>query len=89
MSSTRETKIIIRHLVTSPFKPMYFQISCRNYSRITIEATVIKKVPNESKLIYAIYIFIVASWHLLFLYDILYYNALEDFPIVLNWNSKS
>ena len=34
----------------------------------TIEATILKKVPNESKLIYAINIFIVASRFLLFSY---------------------
>ena len=60
--------IIIRHLVTSPFKSMYFQIFGKNYCRKTIEATTVKKVPNERKLIYAIYNFIVASWCLLFSY---------------------
>ena len=60
--------IIIRHFVTSPFKSMCFQIflqrllsqNNRSYSR--------KKVPNEHKLIYAIYNLIVASWCLLFSY---------------------
>ena len=33
---------------------MYFQISCKNSCRTTIEATMMKKAPNESKLIYAI-----------------------------------
>ena len=41
---------------------MYFQIFWKNYCRETIEATTAKKVPNERKLIYAIYNFIVASW---------------------------
>ena len=40
----------------------------QNYCRKTIEATTVKKVPNERKLIYAIYSFIVASWCLLFSY---------------------
>ena len=58
--------IIIRPLTTSPFKSMYFQIFWRNYCRKTIEATTVKTVPNERKLIYAIYNFIVAYWCLLF-----------------------
>ena len=53
--------ILIHHLVTSPFKSMYFQFFGKNYCRKTIEATTVKKVPNERKLIYAIYNFIVAS----------------------------
>ena len=61
--------IMCTHLVTSPFKSMYFQIICKNYCRKTIEATIAKKVPNERKLIYAIYNFIVASVCLLFSYD--------------------
>ena len=40
----------------------------QNYCRKTIEATTVKKIPNERKLIYAIYNFIVASWCLLFSY---------------------
>ena len=60
--------IIIRHLVSSPFKSMYFQIfwqkllaqNNRSYNR--------EKVPNDCKLIYAIYNLIVASWCLLFSY---------------------
>ena len=48
--------IIIRLLVTSPFKSKYFQISCNNYCSKTIEATLMKKVPNESKLMHPIYI---------------------------------
>ena len=40
----------------------------QNYCRKTIEATTVKKVPNERKLIYAIYNFVVASWYLLFSY---------------------
>ena len=48
---------------------MYFQIFfCKNYCRKTIEATAVKKVPNERKLIYAIHNFIVASLCLLFSY---------------------
>ena len=47
---------------------MYFQIFWQNYCRKTIDDTTVKKVPNERKLIYAIYNFIVASWCLLFLY---------------------
>ena len=60
--------LIIRRITTSPFKSMYFQIFWQNYCRKTIEATTAKKVPNERKLIYAIYNFIVASWCLLFSY---------------------
>ena len=60
--------IIIRRITTSPFKSMYFQIFWQNYCRKTIEATTAKKVPNERKLIYAIYNFIVASWCVLFSY---------------------
>ena len=56
----------IRLLVTSPFKLALFQIFCKNYCRKTTEATIMEKVPNESKLIYAINKFIVASWCLLF-----------------------
>ena len=55
--------IIVRHLVTSPFKSVCFQIFCKNYCRKTT-----KKVPNESKLIYTINIFIVASCYILFSY---------------------
>ena len=47
---------------------MYFQVFGKNYCRKTIEAKTVKKVPNERKLIYAIYNFIVASWCQLFLY---------------------
>ena len=38
----------------------------KKYCRKTIEASIMKKLLNESKLIYAIKIFIVASWCLLF-----------------------
>ena len=58
--------ISIRLLVTSPFKLVYFQSFCKNYCRKTIEASIINKVLNKSILIYAINIFIVASWCLLF-----------------------
>ena len=68
LSFTRETIVIICHLVTPPFKSMYFQISCKNSCRTTIEATMMKKAPNESKLIYAIDIFIVVSLCLLISY---------------------
>ena len=61
LSFTRETIVIICHLVTPPFKLMYFQISCKNSCRTTIEATMMKKAPNESKLIYPIDIFTVVS----------------------------
>ena len=47
---------------------MYFKVFWQNYCRKTIEVTTVKKVPNERKLIYAIYNFIVASWCLLFSY---------------------
>ena len=60
--------IIIRRITTSPFKSMYIQIFWQNYCRKTIEATTVKKVPNERKLIYVIYNFIVVSWCLLFSY---------------------
>ena len=56
--------IITRHLVTSQFSRFFG----KNYCLKTIEATTVKKVPNERKLIYAIYNFIVASWCLLFSY---------------------
>ena len=71
LSFTRETIVIICHLVTlchlvtPPFKLMYFQISCKNSCRTTIEATMMKKAPNESKLIYPIDIFTVISLCLL------------------------
>ena len=61
--------IPILHPVTLPLKSMYFQMFCKNYCPKTIEATILKKVPNESKLIYAINIFIVASRFLLFSYS--------------------
>ena len=47
---------------------MYFQIFWQKCYHKTIEATTVKKVPHERKLIYAIYNFIVASWCLLFSY---------------------
>ena len=45
LSLTRETIVIVCHLVTftSPFKSMYYQISCKNTCRISIEATMMKK----------------------------------------------
>ena len=45
LSFTRETIVIICHLVTSPFKSMYYQIQipCKNSSRKTIEAAMMKK----------------------------------------------
>ena len=68
LSFTRETTVIICHLVTPPFKLMYFQISCKNSCRTTIEATMMKKAPNESKLIYPIDVFTVVSLCLLISY---------------------
>ena len=65
LSFTRETIVIICHLVTPPFKSMYFQIFCKNSCRTTIEATMMKKAPNARKSIYAIGIFIVVSLCLL------------------------
>ena len=47
---------------------MYCQISCKNSCRKTIEATMMKKLQNESKLITAINIFIVVSLCLLISY---------------------
>ena len=61
--------IIIRHLVTSPFKSMYFQIFGKNYCRKTIEATTVKKVLNERKLIHAICNFIIASCCVVFIWS--------------------
>ena len=43
--------IIIRHLGMSPFKSTYFQFYYKIVCRKTIEATIMKKVPNKSKLI--------------------------------------
>ena len=47
---------------------MYYQISCKNSCRKTIEATMMKKAPNESKLIYIINNLIVVSLCLLISY---------------------
>ena len=41
ISFTQETIVIICHLVTSPFKSMYFQISYK-----AIEATMMKKAQD-------------------------------------------
>ena len=49
-----------------PFKLVSSQIFCKNYCRKTIEAAIMKKKLNVSKLFYAINIFIVDSWCLLF-----------------------
>ena len=76
--------IIIHHLVTSPFKSMYFQIILQNYCRKTIEATTVKKASNERKLIYAIYNFIVASWCLLFSYGS-HLNTTTNLNDILFW----
>ena len=46
LSLTQEKIFIIYHLVTSPFKSMYYQISCKNSCRKTIEATLMKKSPK-------------------------------------------
>ena len=56
------------HLVTLSLKSMYFQIFGKNYCSKIIEATTVKNVPNERKLIYAIYNFIVASWYPFFVW---------------------
>ena len=61
--------IISHHLMTSPFKSMYFQIFCKKYCRKTIEATVMKYVPNESKLINTINNYIVAFWCVVFVWE--------------------
>ena len=69
---------LIRHFILStvtghnysptlPFNSMYFKGVCKNYWCKTIEATIVKKVPNESILIYATNILIVASWLMFFL----------------------
>ena len=50
--------IIIGHLVTWLFKSMYYQTFCKYYCCKTIEASMMIKVPNESKLIYLIKIFL-------------------------------
>ena len=42
----------------------------KKYCRKTTEATIIKKVPNESKLIYVINILIAESWCMLLLYPL-------------------
>ena len=54
--------IIIRKLVTSPLQSIFLWTFCKNYCRKTTEDKIMKIVPNESKLIYAINILIVASW---------------------------
>ena len=41
----------IRRLMTSPFKTMYFQNFCKKYCCKTIEATIMKNISNDSKLI--------------------------------------
>ena len=53
--------IIIRLLVMRRLNQCIPKFFGKNYCRKTIEATTVKKVPNERKLIYAIYNFIVAS----------------------------
>ena len=49
--STRETKVIICPLVTSPFKSMYYKCITRFLAKIscrkTIEATMMKKQKNK------------------------------------------
>ena len=44
----------IRRLMTSPFKTVYFQNFCKNYCCKTIEATIMKTISNDSKLIQVI-----------------------------------
>ena len=41
--SQEKQKLLFFHFVTSPFKSMYFEISCKNSCRKTIEATMMKK----------------------------------------------
>ena len=53
--------IIIRHLVTSAFKSMYFQIFGQKLLPQNNSSYNREKVPNERKLIYAIHNFTVAS----------------------------
>ena len=62
---------------------MYFQISSKFFCRKTIKTTVLKKVPNESRFIYAIYIFIEASWCLLILYDI-HLNTETNYNVIFS-----
>ena len=47
LSFKRETKVIICHLVTSPFKSMNYQISFKNSCRKIIEATMMKKNKHQ------------------------------------------
>ena len=56
------------HPVTLPLKSMYFQMFCKKLLPKNYRSYNFEKVPNESKLIYAINIFIVASRFLLFSY---------------------
>ena len=44
----------IRHLMTLPFRTAYFQNFCKKYFCKTTGATIMKKVPKNSKLIYVI-----------------------------------
>ena len=41
----------IRRLLTAPFKTMYFQNFCKNYCCKIVEATIMKNISNDSKLI--------------------------------------
>ena len=82
LNFTRETIVIICHLVKSPFKSMYYQISCKNSCRKTIGAAMIKKIPNESKLIYAINIFIVVSFLYLLFIPV---SFVRLHPLILSW----
>ena len=56
------------HPVTLPLKSVYFQMFCKKILSKNYRSYNFEKVPNESKLIYAINIFIVASRFLLFSY---------------------
>ena len=47
----------ICHVVTSTLKSLYFQIFTKHYCRKIKEDTIVEIVPDESKLIYAINLF--------------------------------
>ena len=76
--------ILIHCLVTSLSKLMYF---CNNYCPLTINARILKIVAKESKLIYAINNFIVASWFLMFLCDN-HSNTMKNKNHTFWWRSR-
>ena len=43
--------ISIRHLTRSPFKAVYFQKLCKNYSYKTIETTIMKEEPKTKRIL--------------------------------------